>query len=118
MHNLLQVSAVFDPRAKERKCRVHDHVKPCLGPTWSDWLTVRIMLLRSTGSCLLEKEWSKNKAHDPERELIVIFSRSDDFPAGKETIMKACNYRVDAYGVHGIRVDNPEPNCCRCSADD
>lgn len=105
---------MFDPPVRDTKCKVHDYVKPCLGQTWSDWLTVRIMLFRSTGDCRSET-LPKTVDDSPERELIVVFSRSHDLPVNKPSIMKPSHYIVDASGVHGVLVvDDTEGRCCKC----
>ena len=112
--NHFQVTAVFDRPFGERKCKIHDHVKPCLGKIWSDWVTVRIMLLRSTSARQAEQECAMKGADEPERDLVVIFSRTGDLPFDK--IMKACRYTVDACGVHGVLVNDTNGIAyCKCS---
>ena len=115
MHFLIfQVTAVFDPPVRDKECKVHDRVKPCLGQTWSDWLTLRIMLLRSAGQYRYESVLPKIENDIPKRELVVIFSRSHDLPHKKPIMMKSSHYRVDAYGVHGVLVNDTEENGCKC----
>ena len=105
---------MFNKSLGERKCKIHDHVKPCLGKTWSDWVTVRIMLLRSTSASETENEWAMKEVNEPERELVVLFSRTGDSPRDK--VMKACRYTVDASGVHGVLVnDAVDITYCKCS---
>ena len=109
-----QVTAVFNKSLGERKCKIHDYVKPCLGKTWSDWVTVRMMLLRSTSASQAGNEWAMKEVNEPERELVVIFSRTGDSPLDK--VMKACRYTVDASGVHGVLVNDAiDITYCKCS---
>ena len=105
---------MFDPPVRDKKCKAHDYVKPCLGQTWSDWLSVRIMLFRSTGDCRSETLLPKTVHDRPERELIVVFSRSHDLPVNKPSTLKATHYIVDASGVHGVLVNDTEERCCKC----
>ena len=104
MHNRFQVTAVFDP--PERKCKIHDYVKPCLAKTWSDIVTERIMLFRSTSTY-----WAEKEADNPKRELVVVSSQDPTL----DKVMKACHFTVDARGVHGIHVDDTSDlTCCKC----
>ncbi|XP_028401603.1 DNA repair protein XRCC3-like [Dendronephthya gigantea] len=86
-----QVSAVF-----YNTCKYHK-VQPCLGQTWSNQVTVRVMLRRLSSKEMAEWQWPMEERNNQIRELAVIFS--PDLPH------TTCFYGVDVSGVHGVPAD-------------
>lgn len=87
-----QVSAVMD----DSDCGSNS-VTPCLGLTWSNLITVRLMLSRSSGYNAVThdvEQVAQLQEDCPRRDLKVVFA--------PHLPNITCSFTVDSSGVHGI----------------
>lgn len=77
-------------------CKYHN-VQPCLGQTWSNQVTVRIMLRRLSSEEMAEWQRPMEEKNNQIRELAVVVS--PDLP------YTTCFYGVDVSGVYGVPED-------------
>lgn len=71
-----------------------NNVIPCLGLTWSNLITVRLMLSRSFGHYVGPTVEQLGQLESPRRELKVVFA--------PHLPNITCPFTVDSSGVHGL----------------